>query len=84
MFRFVFALFGVLFSEFDEAEQWILEQEGEWLFSFEQVCSTLGWNPDYVRKGLMREKERLKAHGSRIVRGDDGSNNGGCKRRKAA
>lgn len=68
---------------FAEAEQWILEQDSEWLFSFEQVCSTLGWNPDYIRKGLMREKERLKARGRRIARGDDDSSNGGCKRKKA-
>jgi hypothetical protein len=67
---------------FDEAEQWILEQDSEWLFSFEQVCSTLGWNPEYIRKGLMCEKERLTAHGRRIARGDDDSSKGACKRKK--
>ena len=41
---------------FREAEEWILEEESDWLFSFENVCATLGFNPQYVRQGLMRWK----------------------------
>ena len=39
-----------------EAEEWLLmEQNGEdWLFSFDNVCETLGLNPGYIREGLLR------------------------------
>jgi hypothetical protein len=42
---------------FREAEEWIMEKNNDWLFSFEMICETLGLNPDYVRQGLMRWKE---------------------------
>ena len=42
---------------FREAEQWILEEESDWLFSFENICEVLGFNPRYVRGGLVRWKE---------------------------
>ena len=42
---------------FGEAEQWILEEESDWLFSFENICEVLGFNPRYVRGGLVRWKE---------------------------
>ncbi|MBI2101685.1 hypothetical protein HYT53_03655 [Candidatus Woesearchaeota archaeon] len=46
-----------------EAEGWILDQDGDSPFSFETVCEVFGMNPDYVRQGLMKWKERqLKAH----------------------
>lgn len=46
---------------FDEAEEWILEEDGRRLFSFESVCELLGLNPAYVRQGLLRWKERQLA-----------------------
>ncbi|HEU4341659.1 MAG TPA: hypothetical protein VFU31_08825 [Candidatus Binatia bacterium] len=46
---------------FDEAEEWIWEQDGHWLFSFESVCEILGLNPAYVRRGLLRWKEKQLA-----------------------
>jgi hypothetical protein len=40
---------------FCEAEDWILQQEkSDWLFSFDNVCETLGLNPGYIREGLLR------------------------------
>jgi len=42
---------------FREAEEWVLEKNSDWLFSFESICEILGLNPDYVRQGLMRWKE---------------------------
>jgi len=42
---------------FDETEDWILEENSEWIFSFENVCEVLGFNPSYVRQGLLRWKE---------------------------
>ena len=38
---------------FREAEEWILEEDSNWLFSFENICEVLGFNPGYVRKGLI-------------------------------
>ena len=38
-----------------EEEEWLLmEQNGDWLFSFDNICETLGLNPDYIREGLLR------------------------------
>lgn len=64
---------------YEEAEEWILEQDSEWLFSFTQVCATLGWNPQYIRKGLLREHLRNRARPNK-----EGGNGGGsrCKKKK--
>ena len=43
---------------FEQTEQWILEANSDWVFSFDNVCETLGLNPEYVRQGLLRWKER--------------------------
>src|ERR1700730_3368540 len=43
---------------FEEAEQWITDVSGDWIFSFETICDTLGVNPEYVRQGLLRWKEK--------------------------
>ena len=54
---------------FQEAEEWFLDKENEALYSFENICDTLGFHPDHIRKGLMVWKEaKLKlssvdAHG---------------------
>ncbi len=38
-----------------EAEEWVLmEQNSDWLFSFDNICETLGLNPGYIREGLQR------------------------------
>jgi len=42
---------------FQEAEEWILETDSEYLFSFESICQTLGLHPDYTRQGLLVWKE---------------------------
>ncbi len=42
---------------FHEAEEWILKEDSEWLFSFDNICEVLGFNPQYVRHGLIRWKE---------------------------
>ncbi len=42
-------------SLFHTAEEWILQQgKSNWLFSFDNVCETLGLNPGYIREGLLR------------------------------
>jgi hypothetical protein len=39
---------------FQEAEKWIVDADGDWFFSFENVCETLELHPAYVRQGLLR------------------------------
>lgn len=50
---------------FAEAEQWIMEENGDWIFSFENVCDALGFNASYVRQGLLRWKEMKLAERSK-------------------
>jgi hypothetical protein len=35
---------------FREAEEWLLSEEDDWVFSFSHVCEVLGYNPSYLRK----------------------------------
>jgi hypothetical protein len=57
---------------FQEAEEWFLEKDGETLYSFENICETLGLHPDPLRKGLLVWKEaKLKlssVEGQRVGR----------------
>jgi hypothetical protein len=43
---------------FRDAEEWILNQRNDSVFSFESICEVLGLSPNYVRLGLLRIKER--------------------------
>ena len=38
---------------FNEAEDWIMEQDNDWMFSFVSICEILRLNPEYVRRGLL-------------------------------
>jgi hypothetical protein len=55
--KYVLARDGKGREMFREAEEWISAEENEWLFSFDSVCEALGFNPAYVRAGLVRWKE---------------------------
>jgi hypothetical protein len=39
-----------------EAEEWILDDNRTYLFSFENVCEALGYDAGYMREGLLRWK----------------------------
>jgi hypothetical protein len=39
---------------FQEAKDWMVQENIDWVFSFENVCEHLGLNPAYVREGLLR------------------------------
>jgi hypothetical protein len=43
---------------FQDAQDWILEKNNEWPFSFENICEALQLNPDYTRRGLIVSKEQ--------------------------
>lgn len=53
-----------------EAEEWIHEEGSDWLFSFDNVCESLGLNPKYIREGLhqWREKRLTKPLQAKIYR----------------
>jgi hypothetical protein len=42
---------------FDDAEEWLLKEGVDWIFSFRNVCELLGIDPEYLRAGLMRWKQ---------------------------
>ena len=50
---------------FQDAEEWILEENPDWLFSFVNICELLGLNAAYIRNGLMDwRKQALSGKGS--------------------
>lgn len=57
-----------------EAEEWIMEESGGWLFSFNEICQMLGLEPKYLRKRLVGWKaetlcRRGRMEGYRSSRG---------------
>ena len=51
---------------FQESEQWVLETDSDWIFSFENICQFLDLDPEYLRKRvrLWKEKELAQAQSS--------------------
>lgn len=47
---------------FNDAHEWIMRADDEWIFSFVNVCETLGFNPAYVRQGLRRWRQKKLAN----------------------
>jgi hypothetical protein len=43
---------------FGEAEEWILDESSDWVFSFESICEVLAFSPWYIRQGLLLWKEK--------------------------
>ena len=43
---------------FRETEEWLLSEDGYYLFSFENVCASLGFDAGYLRRGLMSWKNK--------------------------
>jgi hypothetical protein len=46
---------------FRDSEDWIMGRDDDWIFSFVSVCELLRFNPEYVRRGLLRWKEKKLA-----------------------
>lgn len=51
-------------SLYRDAEEWISSTDRSYPFSFENVCEALGFEPDYLREGLMRWKRKARRIGS--------------------
>ena len=47
---------------FRDAEEWVLKEGADWIFSFRNVCELLELDPDYLRAGLMLWKQKRLAH----------------------
>ncbi len=47
-----------------EAEEWVLNKDRSYLFSFENVCEALGYDANYMRDGLLRWKRARLERGS--------------------
>jgi hypothetical protein len=52
---------------FEAAEQWILADDGDWVFSFQNTCEVLGFSPEYVREGLIQLKQQTLLKQRRTV-----------------
>ena len=68
---------------FREAENWILEEDGDWLFSFENICAVWGLDPNYIRHGLIQGREKLLTQSLKAKhRLTDATTKKACKKRK--
>jgi hypothetical protein len=43
---------------FNETEDWVCDENGDYLFSFEYICEVLNFNPKCLREGLLRWKQQ--------------------------
>jgi hypothetical protein len=43
---------------FEEAENWLWSNDSAWPFSFVSICTHLGFDPSYIRRGLRNSPER--------------------------
>jgi hypothetical protein len=50
---------------FLDAEEWIMSDDHHYLFSFENVCASLALNASYLRRGLVRWKEKTACQNHR-------------------
>ena len=50
---------------FADAEEWIATPGVESVFSFDNVCETLGFSPEYLRQGLVRWKAKNRQKSDR-------------------
>lgn len=60
-------------KRFCEVDRWVTSTDTDWPFSFENICSTLRIDPDYIRSGLRSLKcealtRRTQARGRRLRR----------------
>jgi len=69
---------------FRDAEDWILEKDDKWFFSFDQICLSLGFEPGYIRLGLMKEKEKSTARAFNTEHGPEDGTGKKCKRKRIA
>lgn len=52
---------------FREADEWFASSDDSSPFTFVAICQLFGLDPDYIRMGLRRWRERQRATGSKVV-----------------
>lgn len=45
-------------SHYQNALEWVEDENTEWLFSFTNICDLLGFDPDYLREVLLKRENR--------------------------
>jgi hypothetical protein len=65
----LFAETGKRRALLDEAREWLFNDGFEHVFSFSSICSTLGLNPGYIRRGLKRWEEQTREATKKQKRG---------------
>lgn len=51
--------------QYEEAKHWVTtDEDGDWIFSFRNICEVLGMDPSYLRRGLFRETTTSGARNS--------------------
>jgi hypothetical protein len=45
-------------QEFAKVRRWLFEPAEDWVFNFENICSSLALDPQYVRSGLLLWRKR--------------------------
>ncbi|MBI5506392.1 MAG: hypothetical protein HY899_16485 [Deltaproteobacteria bacterium] len=53
-------------KRFFEVDRWVTSPDTDWPFSFENICTTLRIDPDYIRAGLVRLKRQAFARSTAI------------------
>lgn len=43
---------------FHEVQEWLMDEKDDWVFSFRNICESLGINPEYLRRGLVQWREK--------------------------
>ena len=46
--------------QYQNALEWVEDQGTEWLFSFSNICDLLGFDPEYIRKVLLKRERSFK------------------------
>ncbi|MGH7927965.1 MAG: hypothetical protein ACREQV_09240 [Candidatus Binatia bacterium] len=57
----IFAVNKKRIQLFKEAEDWFMNDDASWIFSFASICSILNFEPDYFRHGMKRWAAKQKA-----------------------
>jgi hypothetical protein len=57
----IFAVNKKRIQLFKEAEEWFMNEDASWIFSFVSICSILNLEPDYFRVGIKRWTAKHKA-----------------------
>jgi len=60
---------------FRDADEWIAHEDKRWVFSFDNVCDMLDINPEYMRMGLRKWKEKrldaiVRQHAALVLEAD--------------